>query len=333
MGGNDYLLFAHEAISIGKENVLVGLLNNGELKLATLVFQTLPEEMQDSIIVYITRSDIDEWLTSEKLEHLFWGHYTMGQYDDRLYQKLLRYNPSGILLWLYRDIKRRMLNMKMVLEIFNALTDVEYVADFHALSLIVHEVDEQHYSDEWAQVCLRLYCNGLLKREYDSFPMCLRRYFFRKPFELLEIIKNSKYRIDFHYFKLPEEAFSNRSMLFEWVKTIADIGEGGKRFVGEVLGKAPMASDDIFPHEAVREVLERADDVELTRAVASGKSTAVSFRSVCDGRAEYKKALAYREQARRIEIDYPQSAEILRILAKYYEEMSRTDRVYSELGL
>ena len=72
-----------------------------------------------------------------------------------------------------------------------------------------------------------LYCNGLLKREYDSFPMCLRRYFFRKPFELLEIIKNSKYRIDFHYFKLPEEAFSNRSMLFEWVKTIADIGEGG----------------------------------------------------------------------------------------------------------
>ena len=332
LDGNDYLLLAHEAISIGKENILVGLLNKGGLKLATVVFQTLPEEMQDSVIAYIRRSDIDVWLTSEKLERLFWSHYTMEQYDDRVYQKLLRYNPSGILLWLYRDIKRRMLNMKMVLEIFNALTDVEYVADFHALSLIVHEVDEQHYSDEWAQVCLRLYCNGLLKREYDSLPMCLRRYFFRKPFELIENIKNSKYRIDFHYFKLPEEAFSNSSMLFEWVKTIANSGERGKRFVGEVLGKAPMASDGIFPHEAVRDVLERADDVELTRAVASGKFTAASFRSVCDGRAEYKKALAYREQARRIEIDYPQSAEILRILAKYYEEMSRTDRVYSELG-
>lgn len=311
----------------------MGLLNKGGLKLATVVFQTLPEEMQDSVIAYIRRSDIDVWLTSEKLERLFWSHYTMEQYDDRVYQKLLRYNPSGILRWLYIDMKRPTLNMKIVLEVFNALTEGEYVIGIQVLPLIVHEVDEQHYSDEWAQVCLRLYCNGLLKREYDSLPMCLRRYFFRKPFELIESIKNSNYRIDFHYFKLPEEAFSNSSMLFEWVKTIANSGERGKRFVGEVLGKAPMASDGIFPHEAVRDVLERADDVELTRAVASGKFTAASFRSVCDGRAEYKKALAYREQARRIEIDYPQSAEILRILARYYEEMSRTDRVYSELGL
>lgn len=138
LDGNDYLLFAHEAISIGKENILVGLLNKGGLKLATVVFQTLPEEMQDSVIAYIRRSDIDVWLTSEKMERLFWSHYTMEQYDDRVYQKLLRYNPSGILRWLYIDMKRPTLNMKIVLEVFNALTEGEYVIGIQVLPLIVH---------------------------------------------------------------------------------------------------------------------------------------------------------------------------------------------------
>lgn len=131
-------MFAHEAISIGKENILVGLLNKGGLKLATVVFQTLPEEIQDSVIAYIRRSDIDVWLTSEKLERLFWSHYTMEQYDDRVYQKLLRYNPSGILRWLYIDMKRPTLNMKIVLEVFNALTEGEYVIGIQVLPLIVH---------------------------------------------------------------------------------------------------------------------------------------------------------------------------------------------------
>ena len=62
----------------------------------------------------------------------------MEQYDDRVYQKLLRYNPSGILRWLYIDMKRPTLNMKIVLEVFNALTEGEYVIGIQVLPLIVH---------------------------------------------------------------------------------------------------------------------------------------------------------------------------------------------------
>ena len=208
--------------------------------------------------------------------------------------------------------------------------------DAAVLPTIVREVDKQFYSDDWAELCTSLYCNGVLKHEYGRFPQCMSQYFFHNPGELLKNIRdnNAQYsNFQWHY-RLPSEAYSDIDRLLHWVDTLVNASSPDMDtiyLVGSILGKSPDGNDGIFPIETVRRLLEIEKDEKLTNAVASGKINSLGIRDVMDGKKEKEKADAYKIQAREIEIDYPQTSVILRILEKFYEREFKRDQISSEI--
>ena len=337
LNGQEYSLFTHKANEIGKNNILTGLLSSGDLSLATEMFITLPKQIQEFVLERVTRSDIDDWLTSPKMNQTYWQYRRMLEYDEWAYQNLLKCNPGGLLMWIYRCLASQEADIKKIFEVFYSINKNGCVIDASLLSTIIRKVDKQFYSDEWAELCVSLYCNGFLKHEYGYFPQCMRQYFFRNPNKILENSRGDNNLISgfqYHY-RLPGEAFSDITQLLHWTDVLinaSDSDADAVHLTGFILGKSPNGSDGIFPNETVRKLLEIKKDEKLTNAVASGKINSLGFRNVEDGKKEKEKSDTYKIQAREMEIDYPQTLVILRILANFYERASQKDQISSEIG-
>ena len=332
----EYSLIAHRAMEIGTKDILAGLLSGGDLSLATEVFSTLPRQMQEFVFERVMRSDINAWLTCPKMNQIYWQHRRMLEYDEWAYQNLLKYNPGGLLMWIYKCLASQEVDIEKIFEVFYSINKNGCVIDASLLSTIIRKVDKQFYSDEWAKLCVSLYCNGFLKHEYGYFPQCMRQYFFRNPDKLLENSRGDNGLIsDFQYhYRLPGEAFSDITQLLHWTDVLINASDPDADVVyltGSILGKSPNGSDGIFPNETVRRLLEIKKDEELTNAVARGKINSLGFRNVEDGKKEKEKSDTHKIQAREMEIDYPQTSEILRILADFYERGSKMDQISSEI--
>lgn len=95
--------------------------------------------------------------------------------------------------------------------------------------------------------------------------------------------------------------------------------------IGCYLSRCAEGSDGIWPHEAVRSVIERVRSVELDTAIRVERlnSRGVTSRSPFAG-GEQEKILAasYTKNAQKMELIYPRTAEILRSLAKSYENLA-----------
>ena len=100
--------------------------------------------------------------------------------------------------------------------------------------------------------------------------------------------------------------------------------------IGSYLSRCPVGSDGIWPHEAVRSVIERVRSIELDEAIHVGRinSRGVTSRSpFAGGEQERKLALSYEENAQQIELISPRTADILRGLTRSYERAAlREDR-------
>ena len=133
--------------------------------------------------------------------------------------------------------------------------------DASLLPMIIRKVDNQFYSDEWAELCVNLYYNGFLKHEYGYFPQCMSRYFFRNPDKLLEKIRGDDalyFEFQWHY-RLPSEAFSDIDQLLHWADILINAFDSDADtvcLIGSILGKSPNGNDGIFPTETVRGLLE-----------------------------------------------------------------------------
>ena len=332
----EYSLVAHRTSEIGEKDILAGLLSCGELSRATEIFITLPERMQEVVLKRLNRSGIEDWLTSPKMKQIYWQHRWMIDYDEQTYQSLLKYNPGGLLMWIYRCIEQQEMDIQKVFEVLYLINKNKCNIDASLLPMIIRKVDNQFYSDEWAELCVNLYYNGFLKHEYGYFPQCMSRYFFRNPDKLLEKIRGDDalyFEFQWHY-RLPSEAFFDIGQLLHWTDVMINASDSDAdkvTLVGSILGKAPDGDDGIFPIETVRKLLKIKKNEELTTAVARGKINSLGLRDVEDGKKEREKSDIYKMQARAMEIDYPQTSVILRILANFYERESKRDQISSEI--
>jgi len=125
--------------------------------------------------------------------------------------------------------------------------------------------------------------------------------------------------------KLHEWVDRARQMLKETERL--KIGDGR---IGAYLSRCSEGSDGIWPHEAVRSVIESVRSVELDRAIHIGRinSRGVTTRSLfAGGEQERKLAAIYAENAQKIELVSPRTADILRSLSRSYEsDALREDR-------
>lgn len=325
-----------------KLKILSGLLDSIELTKATEIFTGLSTELQKQILPLLGRDDIDFWLTSEQLENLYWKQKRLyigsRQNFDNEYSKIRKYNPCGALPLFLNDkfdLDSPESN-RVIYEVFRSIADSDYNSDPGLLAHIVQVFDKQFYTDEWAELCLRLYNKKAFGNNSDFYPKCLQTYFYRHPGKALALY-NSNERLFWDHFAyhycLPEEAYEDLDLFVSWCDSIYGHNEPGPEALANVLGRAKNGSDGIFPHEFVREVLERYNDSRVTTRVANEKQLSAGMRIVQDGLREHKTAEKYRQQAKSLELNYPQSARILKTLARFLDWESQEDQEYAELYL
>lgn len=92
--------------------------------------------------------------------------------------------------------------------------------------------------------------------------------------------------------------------------------------LGQLLSYAPIGEDGIFPHEIVRNYLEKNHNERLVNGFTIGKQNQRGVHTVTGGMAEREIAQKYREDASAIRISYPYTAAILEKLADCYQQES-----------
>ena len=327
---------AKEVRSTGKMLMLSGLLNTLPLPEATEIFFSLLLEEQKIVLPALQRDDISEWLTSPEMEQLYWKSKLLYQYEDSAYHKLLKYNPCGILPLFFNE-ESSLNNHDMVSEVFSAIAVCDEIRDTSLLVEIVQKCDKKGYSDNWAELCLRFYNRGVFKQWGSFYPDCLRIYFFRHPEQIckaLDSMDGSLFRDHFHYnYRFPNEAYNDYDRFLAWSDYLYEKSVDNSELflaMSSIFGKSIAGQDGIFPHEFVRSVLEIYSNELLTADVAIEKMNSFGARWVQDGLNEKKTAAEYQKNARKVELNYPQTAEILRRIARHFEWESKSDRQESE---
>ncbi len=331
---------ADTLVEQNKLRTLSGLLDSIELSKATEIFKGLSEVLQRQMLPLLGRDDIDSWLTSEEYENLYWKHKRLyidsARNTDGKYQKILKYNPCGALpLFLHENFDPENSESNRVLyEVFRAIAGTDYISDPGLLAHFVQVFDMKFYTDEWAELCLRLYNKKAFGKQYNYYPTCLQIYFYRHPEKAVEFFnadENLFWEHFTYHYSIPEEAYEDLELFVSWCDSIYRSIEAGPEALAYVFGRTKNGSDGIFPHEFVREALERYSNAKFTVRVANAKQSAGDMRIVNDGLYEHKTAEKYRQQARSLELRYPQTASILKYLAAFLDWESREDLEYAEL--
>lgn len=120
--------------------------------------------------------------------------------------------------------------------------------------------------------------------------------------------------------------------LAKWVKAARlllvqeDRVDVGDEQVGQVLAMSPPGADGIWPHEAVRDVIEAVGNHHIESGLYIGRvnSRGITSRDPHEG-GSLERALAaeYADWARRLYVGCPRTARVLRRLAESYEQDAR----------
>lgn len=96
----------------------------------------------------------------------------------------------------------------------------------------------------------------------------------------------------------------------------------GDQYIGNLLSHSPAGNDGIWPHEAVRDVIERYENQEMESEIENGlynQRGVVSKARDEGGKQEQELADKYKQDAEKIRNTWPRTAEMLRRIAKDYE--------------
>ena len=319
-----------------KKQVLAGLVSSIELPTATEIFSSLSLEEQESLLPLLHRDDIDKWLSSPKQERLYWQNKKLIKFNDRAYHSLMKYNPCGLLM-LFLQEEKTLESFNRLIEVVQAIVNTNNYSDTGLLTHVVQEYDILYYSEEWAELCLAMYDKSVFEGSYGYYPVCLSVYFFDYPNKMVE-----RYHADsttfyrhFHFgYILPNIAYEDFDRFIAWSDYIYDAAKEEPLLIstlGSIMGKSGLGKDGVFPHEHIRIALERYSNIDLTRDVALGWLNSRGARFVQDGLNEKKMELQYREFARSLELEYPQTAKVLSIIADDFRWEAKNDRLDSEL--
>lgn len=138
---------------------------------------------------------------------------------------------------------------------------------------------------------------------------------------------------------LADDGSIDADHLTEWVRAarlaLADSGRAsiGDEQIGQVLASSPVGSDEVWPAEAVREVIENVGNARIDTGLHIGKTNqrGVTSRGVFDG-GDQERVLEqqYREMASKISTRWPRTARILRGIADSYQHEARRNDAEAE---
>ncbi|TXL14246.1 hypothetical protein BMR04_13555 [Methylococcaceae bacterium HT3] len=133
----------------------------------------------------------------------------------------------------------------------------------------------------------------------------------------------------------------NKDILNSWVDEARAIFEEsglidiGDSKIGTYLAGSQVGNDGIWPHESVRDVLERIKNKQIEDGIICGKINArgVTCRGQYAGGLQEKElACRYKEDAEKIDCIFPNTAGVLRSIAEKYEKQAVIHDQSVEIG-
>jgi hypothetical protein len=129
--------------------------------------------------------------------------------------------------------------------------------------------------------------------------------------------------------------------LLTWVNRASDLlqkeidNEYSDYIIGKYLAHSPIGKDGIWPHEAVRAVIEHLESESFEEAIFNGKYNlrGVTFRPFyAGGEQEHQLAKKYADDANAIQFTFPRTAKILHAFADDYKRQGKDDDINVELA-
>ncbi|MEA5536604.1 hypothetical protein [Crocosphaera sp. XPORK-15E] len=130
------------------------------------------------------------------------------------------------------------------------------------------------------------------------------------------------------------------SALKEWIRKAREsLKEAGRLDIGDIkigeyLSRCPNGTDNIWPHESVRDIIEQVKSEKLERGIICGhrNSRGVTLRRLYDG-GEQERSLAekYASDVESIRFEWPRTADILKVIAQSYEREAEVNDISVEI--
>ena len=172
-------------------------------------------------------------------------------------------------------------------------------------------------------ICLMYHGKPPIEGEFPNFSPELKKQLSLGSWHLLKLLERLPSQIS------PGEIDSQK--LQEWVEA-ARAGckqknrqEVGDAYIGDMLSHSPTGKDGIWPHEAIRAIIESVDSKELEEGVETGRENqrGVVARAFGEGgKQEREIAETYERDARRIKYDWPRTALMLFRIAEDYKRLA-----------
>ncbi|RLI89310.1 MAG: hypothetical protein DRO65_04225, partial [Candidatus Altiarchaeales archaeon] len=105
--------------------------------------------------------------------------------------------------------------------------------------------------------------------------------------------------------------------------------------IGKILSHSPIGKDGIWPHEAVREVIEEISSKEMERGIEIGiyNQRGVVSKSLGEGgKQERELAEKYNQFAEVLKFKYPRTAAMLKRIAQGYIQEGRIEDLWTKLS-
>lgn len=299
-----------------------------------------PIRSQIEMVKYMDREDIDGLLTSEELASAYWGKKRMREFDQKVFDNLLKYNSCGMLnFYCLSGVNTdNIANVLTVLEKVRQLNEdaIRGFGQEYCLDEILNQLDSNYYTEEIALIEIDM----VLKHIIDGSRYGINRYYFENPDKLSELLNNDKQSFQERYDLLSninflDIAFDDYEKFERFCDGLVNASKDKKRaicFLGEMFGRSANIKNLSFPHEFIARIIEKYSNEDLDISVLVGKTNSSGARWVNDGNDQIEIANKLKAQAKGLELDYPRTARILRKMAETHLRDAKYDRIHSELG-
>ena len=285
-------------------------------------------------------------LDDDDLESYYWSGKVMRDNSDYEFEKLMKYNPEGV-LWYYTHIERKriMENKEIIFKILSTIIGFNKNKGktvFEEQDLIISfftELDRSSfYSEEYATICLQLSKYNYNHRIFG----CIKKYYYYHPEKICRIIneKSDEYfdADEFErYYELPVYAFNNYENIKSFIQFINEnVNDDCKPEAHVLIGKLLSRALDeglTEKNNIIFKIMDNDSNKNIDSGFVLGYDSLNSVRAVEDGSDQKRISDTINNVAEDIDLEFSHSASLLREISKRYLDNSKIDFITSEFGL
>jgi len=263
-------------------------------------------------------------LTDNNLLKVYWENRRLtnkSDLNDKYFIK--KYNPTAYLQYVNYHQKFMEWNIDEILDILIDISQDELLKhrdSLYSIEEMITKIDDNIYNEKIVIVAFKFMKSSYHRKLYKS----IRKYFFENPLELLNLM-NSKYEmwytIKMSYY-LPDDYSSDINKLLNFSNTFQNYSALGStdniiaaQTLGEILARTSRKNGDIFIPITLRDIIEKAQNEELKRGYLIGYTNTFEARFVDDGTREQELSILFKEKAKEVELDFPETASLFRMIA------------------